>query len=266
MRFRSGDPEGRGLRRSHRQCTRPMQDPVAVRRRTGPEKRKVVGSTPVSTTSVRAVWAVSADQRLIEWNQTTCWSRSPLVRRLTLDSLDGAEPIAPTAKLDVLCRGRVGHPTLGVVERRVEASIAWSTPERADRHVRRRVDVRPLREEAWRYRFNITIGHARYVIVAKHLCPASCSPATTASLRRRTCPSTFCTSPAPDFGRSADVRATRIRRHPRRSPAGQLVDVGRRATARRCALRPSTDGSVSTSRAASRIVLRSSTSAHRASR
>ena len=36
----------------------------------------------------------------------------------------------------------------------------------------RRVNVKPLVDEAWTYRFNITIADAFYVVVAKHLdCP-----------------------------------------------------------------------------------------------
>lgn len=61
---------------------------------------------------------------------------------------------------------------LEVLERRLEAATALAALETAKQLVRRRVNVRPLLDEAWEYRFNISLGDALYVVVAKHLgCP-----------------------------------------------------------------------------------------------
>lgn len=76
---------------------------------------------------------------------------------------------------------------LEVVERRIDATTAPAGLRRALLLPRRRVNVLPLIDEAWSYRFNITMGDVLYVVVAKHLrCPlpaARCSPAT-AGLRQ----------------------------------------------------------------------------------
>jgi predicted nucleic acid-binding protein len=65
-----------------------------------------------------------------------------------------------------------GIRRLEIVERRIDASTAAESLRKALLLPRRRVNVRPLIEEAWTYRFNITVGDALYVVVAKHLdCP-----------------------------------------------------------------------------------------------
>lgn len=61
---------------------------------------------------------------------------------------------------------------LEVIERKLDAVTTLAAMQAASRLVRRRVNVRPLVDEAWQYRFNISLGDALYVVVAKHLgCP-----------------------------------------------------------------------------------------------
>jgi predicted nucleic acid-binding protein len=61
---------------------------------------------------------------------------------------------------------------LEIIERSIDASTAARVVHHALGIPRRRVNVKPLIDEAWTYRFNITLADSLYVVVANHLdCP-----------------------------------------------------------------------------------------------
>lgn len=61
---------------------------------------------------------------------------------------------------------------LEIIERKIDSATAAAALDGALQLPTRRVNVKPLIDEAWTLRFNITIADAVYVVVAKHLdCP-----------------------------------------------------------------------------------------------
>ena len=86
---------------------------------------------------------------------------------------------------------------LEIIERKIDSATAAAALDGALQLPTRRVNVKPLIDEAWTLRFNITIADAVYVVVAKHL-DARSSPATAASQQPPPYRSVFFTSPARD--------------------------------------------------------------------